>query len=190
MKKPNILYKLLVVAFTASSFSEGVILPIYAVFVQKVGGSILDAGYAMAIFLITDGVFTVLIHRIKWKPKQRLFLMVFGWVIWLVGICTYLFISNILTLFLAQFLTAIGDAVADPVFDQELSNHMDTGIEESEWGFFEGGKSIIDGLAAVVGATIAAYFGFTALIYVMILTATFSLFLILIYIKKLKLSNI
>lgn len=189
MKKPNALYRLLVSAFTISSFSEGIILPIYAIFVQKVGGDILDAGYAMGIFLITDGVFTMLVHRFKWTPRQRLFLMIFGWIIWLGGICMYLFISNIFMLFLAQFFAAIGNAVADPIFDQELAEHTDKEIAQSEWGFFEGTKSLLDGFAAILGAGIAAYFGFTILIYVMIGTATASFLLILLYIKKLKITN-
>ena len=186
MKKPNVLYKLLVTAFSISSFSEGIILPIYAIFVQKVGGDILDAGYAMGIFLITDGLFTILIHRLKWSPTQRLFLMVLGWIVWLVGIFMYLSISNVWTLFLAQFLTAMGNAIADPVFDQELADHTDKGLEELEWGFFEGGKSLLDGLAAIIGAGIAAFFGFTVLIYVMIATATISFVLILFYIRALR----
>jgi hypothetical protein len=183
MKKPNHLYKLLVAAFTVSSFSEGIILPIYAIFVQKVGGNILDVGYAMGIFLITDGIFTMLIHRFKWTRKQRVGLMVVGWLIWLGGICTYLLISNIWILFLAQFLTAIGNATADPVFDQELAEHTDKELAEYEWGFFEGSKSLLDGVAAIIGAVVAAFLGFTALIYLMIAAATSSFLLILVYIR-------
>ena len=186
MKSPNILYKLLVSSFTISSFAEGIILPIYAIFVQKIGGDILDAGIAMGVFLITEGVFTMLVHRFKWTAKQRMYLMIFGWLIWLGGICTYLLISNIWMLFLSQVLTAIGNAVADPIFDQELATHTDKGMEQFEWGFFEGSKSLIDGAAAIIGAGVAYYFGFTVLIYVMIATATASFILILFYIKKLR----
>jgi hypothetical protein len=189
MKKPNFLYKLLVAAFTISSFSEGIILPIYAIFVQKVGGDILDVGYAMGIFLITDGIFTMLIHRFKWTQKQRMFLMVLGWIIWLGGICTYLLISNIWMLFLAQFLTAVGNATADPVFDQELADHTDKELAEYEWGFFEGSRSLLDGAAAIIGAAVAAFLGFTALIYLMIITATSSFLLILVYIRKSRTPN-
>ncbi len=186
MKKPNILYRLLVISFAVSTFSEGIILPIYAIFVQKIGGDILDAGYAMGIFLITDGLFTMFLHRFKWNRRQRLFMMILGWVIWLAGICMYIFISSVLILFIAQFLTAVGTAVADPVFDQELADHTDKGMEELEWGFFEGSKSLLDGLAAILGAMIAAFFGFNVLIYVMIATATLSFLLILVYLRKLR----
>jgi hypothetical protein len=89
-------------------------------------------------------------------------------------------------LFLSQVLTAIGNAIADPIFDQELADHTDKDLEEYEWGFFEGSKAFIDGIAAIIGAGVAAYFGFRSLIYAMIVTATLSFVLILVYISKLR----
>jgi len=184
MRKTNRFYRALVFSWTLSSFSEGVILPIYAVFVQHVGGDILDVGWAMGLFLITEGIFTTLVHRFRWSPRMRIALLILGWAIWLSGIIFYLFISNIITLFIAQILTAIGNAVADPVFDAELADHTDIGLKEYEWGLWEGSKAFIDGAAAIIGAFIASAFGFLALIYVMILTATFSFVAILWYVVR------
>jgi Na+/melibiose symporter-like transporter len=136
MRKTNILYRILLLAYTTSSFSEGIILPIYAIFVQRIGGDVLDAGFAMGIFLITDGIFTILIHRLKWNRKQRTMLMIIGWIVWIAGICMYLFISNLEMLFLTQFLTALGNAIANPIFDQELAEHVDKENAEFEWGLY------------------------------------------------------
>lgn len=187
--RTNFLYRVLVSSWALSSFSEGVILPIYAVFVQHVGGNILDAGWAMGIFLITEGVFTTLVHRGRYTPRMRIALMILGWAIWLGGICFYLFISNIATLFLAQVLTAIGNAIADPVFDMELADHTDQDLKEYEWGVWEGSKAFIDGVAAILGAFIVTAFSFRTLIYVMILAATCSFFLILWYVTRLRRSQ-
>ena len=92
MKRTNTFYRVLVTSWALSSFSEGVILPIYAIFVQHIGGNILDAGWAMGIFLITEGVFTTLVHRVRWSSRVRILLMILGWAIWLGGICFYLLI--------------------------------------------------------------------------------------------------
>jgi hypothetical protein len=186
MKRTNLFYRVLVSSWVLSSFSEGIILPIYAVFVQHIGGSILDVGWAMGLFLITQGVFTMLVHRAKWSPRMRIFLMILGWAVWLGGIVFYLLISNIITLFIAQVLTAIGDAIADPVFDEELAEHTDKGLREYEWGIWEGSKAFIDGIAAIFGAFVAATFGFRVLIYVMIFTATGSFLMILWYTLRMR----
>jgi hypothetical protein len=186
MKRTNAFYRTLVFSWTLSSFAEGVLLPIYAVFVQHIGGDILDAGGAMGIFLITEGIFTTIVHRFRWGPRMRIFLMILGWAIWLFGIVFYLFISNVATLFLAQVLTAIGNAVADPVFDAELADHTDMSLKEYEWGLWEGSKAFIDGIAAIVGAFVVASFGFATLIYLMIATASASFFAILWYVTRLR----
>lgn len=182
----NLFYRILVSSWALSSFSEGVILPIYAVFVQHIGGDILDAGGAMGVFLITEGIFTTIVHRGRYSQRMRIFLMILGWAVWLSGIVFYLFISNIWTLFLAQVLTAIGNAVADPVFDEELAEHTDPSLREYEWGVWEGSKSFIDGVAAILGAAVAALLGFRALIYLMIVAATLSFVMILWYVTRMR----
>lgn len=184
--KVNFLYKMLISAYTFSMFSEGVILPIYAVFVQGIGGDILDASWAMATFLITQGVFTIIVHRFKWISEKRIPVMIFGWLLWVLGIGMYLFISNMATLLLAQILTAIGNAIADPIFDQELASHTDKKNESFEWGFFEGAQSLVQGLAAITGGLLATYFGFHVLIYAMVIAATTSFLLILFYTFKIR----
>ncbi len=184
--KINSLYKLLISSYIFSTFSEGIIMPIYAIFVQKIGGNILDASGAMAIFFITEGVFTIIIHRPKWSNSHRATLLIGGWVIWLLGIIAYLFISNMTMLFVTQILTALGNAIADPVFYRELSDHTDRKSEEFEWGLFDGSKVILDGIAALLGGVIASLYGFRPLIFTMIGAATISLLIILYYIRKLR----
>lgn len=181
-RRPNFFYLALLTSFTLSVFAEGVILPIYAIFVQKIGGDILDAGYALGIFLITMGVLTALVHRVRWSGHARIILMILGWAIWLVGIGCYLFVTNITTLFIAQFLTAVGNAIADPAFEIELIEHTDVSLKEYEWGLFDGSKDVMNGVAAVVGGIIVATFGFRIMIYTMVGTATASFLMILWYV--------
>lgn len=182
----NTLYKILITSYSFSIFSEAVILPIYAVFVQGIGGDILDASGAMAIFLITQGVLTILVHRLRWINQHRIPVMIFGWAIWVLGIAMYLMVSSVVTLFITQIFTAIGSAIADPIFDQELARHTDHTNEEFEWGFFEGSVAVIQGLAALVGGLVVVFFSFEILIYLMIVTATISLCLIIFYYSKIR----
>ncbi len=107
-------------------------------------------------------------------------LLTFGWFLWVIGIASYFFISNIFTLFAAQVLVALGNAVADPAFDAELDDNTDTAFG---WSIFEASKDILNGIAAIVGGLIAAFFGFTALIACMVAAATVSFLLILFYVR-------
>jgi predicted MFS family arabinose efflux permease len=112
--------------------------------------------------------------------------MISGWIIWLVGIALYFTISNIWMLFLTQILTALGNAIADPVFDEELADHTTKAQGESQWATFEGGKDLMSGLAAILGGLIVSAFGFYFLIWAMVATATLSLLIILFYVYRFK----
>ena len=179
MKKSNSTYRILVAAYSLSTFSEGILMPIYAVFVQKVGGGILDAAGAVATFYIVCGLAEFAIFRLKFSRTHRLHLMVGGWILWLLGIVTYLFIRSVPILFLAQILTALGNAVADPAFDAELAERTDSSLRDSEYGTFEASKDIFQGVAALVGGLVVFAFGFRILVILMVLTATVSFLLIL-----------
>ena len=179
MKKPNHYYRILVAAYSLSTCSEGILMPIYAVFVQKIGGGILDAAGAVATFYIVMGLAELVIFKQKFSHKYRLHLMVGGWIVWLIGIFTYLFIRSVPILFVAQVLTALGNAIADPAFDAELSERTDEGIQEYEWGAFEASKDIFQGIAAIVGGLVVFAFGFNILVIAMVISATVSFSLIL-----------
>ena len=184
--RPNLFYRILVSSYAVSIFPEGILLPVYAIFVQRIGGDILGAGGALGVFLITQGLCTMVVHRVPWSTEQRIRLLVGGWMVWLLGIMLYLVISNIWTLFLAQVLTAIGSAVADPIAEEEIAIHTDKGAEEFEWGFFEGSNDIVSGIAAVLGGIVVTFYSFRVLIYLMIATATVSFMLILWYVSRVR----
>jgi MFS family permease len=189
MKKKNVYYQLLVSAYSLSTFSEAILVPIYAVFVQKVGGDILDAAGAIATFYVVCGLGEIFIHRTTWSKNHRLALMFWGWFIWLGGVVSFLFISNIATLFLAQILTALGNAIANPAYDAELAEHTDNASREKQYGYYEGIQDIFQGIAALVGGVLAFAYGFKLLIVVMILTATVSFGLSAVYLRKIKNDN-
>lgn len=182
--KINSLYRLLLSAYSVSMFSEWVLLPIYAVFVQKIWWDILDASWAMAVFLISQWIFTIIIQRMKRTYKHHITMMIVWWIIWLIGIALYLAVSSTRMLFITQILVAMGNAIADPIFDKELADHTDKNNKLFERGLREGMQDIISWLAAIIWWLIAVFLWFKMLIGFMILTGTISLIIILLYVKK------
>jgi hypothetical protein len=85
---------------------------------------------------------------------------------------------------------ALGNAVADPIFDKELADHTDQNNKLFEWWLWEGTQDIINWVAAIIWGVIAVSFGFKWLIAFMIFTWTVSLAIILLYVKKYKLIKI
>ena len=47
------------------AFGEGMLGPLYAVFAEKIGGSILDISWAWSIYLIVTGALVIIIGKIS-----------------------------------------------------------------------------------------------------------------------------
>lgn len=185
-KKIDYNFKLLIFSYGLSTFSEGIILPVYAFFVQNIGGGILETSGAISIFLIVSGLTTLIVQRVNWCQNNSIFLLILGWFLWLIGIGSYFIISNLFTLISAQILIAIGNAIADPAFDVELVLNSRKRSTFYRWGIFEASQDIFNGIASFLGGLIVVLKGFIFMISLMTFTATISFVLIVLYYFKIK----
>lgn len=179
-------FKLLVLSYGLSTFAEGIIMPVYAFFVQNIGGGILETTGVISIFLLVSGLTSLWVHKNKWTQVNVKKMLIFGWMLWLIGIFFYLIISNLFTLIIAQIFMALGNAVANPAFDSELASNTKPTKNTSQWSIFEASQDIFNGIAAFLSGIIIIYLGFKVLIIFMCITATFSFLLILNYKSSIK----
>lgn len=171
---------LLTMAYAVATFASGILVPIYAFFVQKIGGGILETSQAIAVYSLVYGVLTINIHKTKVSHTYRLPFLWGGWLIWLFSITIYFMLSSLLVLYISQFLNALGDALYEPIFDEEFSKQI-TADPARGWAFFNGTISIFSSFAALIGGLIASHFGFDSLLYCVMGLGTISFFLIFYY---------
>lgn len=179
----NLSLNLIAYAYATSIFAQGILVPIYAFFIQKIGGGILEAAWAVSLFYIVTGILILCISKSKWSKKYRKECLCAGWFLWLISIVMYCCIKNIQMLFVSQVLGGLGNAISTPAYDAEYSEQASKDLLEG-WGFWEGITSISSGIAAVTGGFIASYFGFEVLMICMSVIATISFLLILFYIER------
>jgi len=146
--------------------AEGLLVPIYAVFVQQIGGSLLDAGGAMAVFAIVSGLLIIIFGKIADKANRELMIFI-GFGIGTAATAGYLLVSTPLHLFIVQLFLGIGAAFSIAAWDGLYVKNLGQGKESSQWGYFDGGYQIVLGVAAIGGAAIATSFGFKTLFIVM-----------------------
>ena len=179
------MYGFILWAYAFSAFATGVLAPIYAFYVEKLGGGLLATSTAVAIFSIISGLATIMISRTHLFRNYSDHCLVFGWFMWLLGIVAYLFISSVGTLFIAQIFNGIGCAFSNTAFDAELSETAKDNLVVG-WGLFEGINSITSGFAALAGCAVVSYYGFAALINCMVVIAVISFSLIVRYVLRKK----
>lgn len=178
--------QVLLLAYTFSAFSGGIFVPIYAFFVQKVGGGILETASAIALFSLASSFTTLIMITYNITQKYNLVIFKIGWFLWMISIFSYLFITNVSQLFIAQIFNGLGNALSTPIFDAEFSKDSAQNMLVG-WGNFEALTSLITGIAALLGGLIVHAFGFNILIYLMCMTACISFIILLRYIKLKKL---
>jgi MFS family permease len=146
--------------------------PIYAVFVEEIGGDILDASFAFSIFAIVAGITAFLSGRYTDKIKQPELIIALGYFIISIGYFYYIFVGAVWQLFIAQALIGLGGAVYSPAFDAIYSIKLKKKSAGSAWGAWEIMYYITTAAGAIIGGLIVTYFGFTP-IFVIMGTLTF-----------------
>lgn len=175
--------RILLYAYSASIFSSGILVPIYAFFVQKIGGGIFEASSTMAISYIFTGIATLLIFRTKWSHIYQKECLIIGWLFWLISISMYCYITNIAMLFISQCFNGMGNALSASTYDAEYSKQASNNLVHG-WSIWEGTINIFSGIAAVAGGFIVTHYGFDALMLCMTSIATASFLSIVYYVYR------
>ncbi len=166
---------------TATSFfvlATGMFGPIYAIFVLRIGGDILTAGTAWAIFMIISGVGIFFTGKVLDRLKKDKPAIILGFALESLVYLGYFFVSNVKQLFLIQILLGISQVILRPANDSFYTKYLEKGKLASQWAAWEGLWSIVTGIAALIGATIVKFFDFRVLFLVMFFISIIGLILV------------
>lgn len=158
-------------------FATGMFGPIYAIFVQGIGGDILAAGTAWAIFMIVSGVGILLMGKVQDKIEKDKPAIILGYLLMSLGFLGYYFVSNVTQLFLLQVLLGISNVVLTPAYDSFYTKYLEKGKFASQWAAWEGTWHIVTGSAALAGALLVKIFSFKIMFLVMFFTSLAGLYL-------------
>lgn len=141
--------------------------PIYALFVEKVGGDLMDASIAGGIFAFVAGIVTLLSGKYSDKIKENELIIVLGYTIVGVGFILYFWVSSVIFLFIVQAIIGLGEAIYSPAFDAVYSKHLDGHKSGTQWGAWESMYYFTTALGAIIGGALVTIFGFQVLFIIM-----------------------
>lgn len=157
--------KYLLMASFFGTMGETMIIPLYGMFVGKIGGSFIDAGAGYAIFSILTGICIFLSGKIKWF-KNNLELVVFlGFAISTFGDFAYIFVHDRVGLFLVQATNGISVGLLNPAWEALYTVDTEEGEEHSAWANWGSLVNVGTGIAAIAGAVITTYLGFPTMFF-------------------------
>ena len=144
------------------TFAEAMLVPMYAAFAEKVGGSILDAGIAFAVFSMATGSAVALIGTRPWfQHNIRRFLML-GFVTSAACDISFIFVDNKWELFGTQVIAGFATGMIEPTWDALFTDDIEHSSAK-HWSIWAGGTHLTTGAASLVGGLVVAYFSFSVL---------------------------
>jgi MFS family permease len=158
-----------------TAFAESMLVPVYAVFTEKVGGSILDAGIAFAAFSIATGVIVAVVGTRSWFQDHIKGFLILGFLGSALCDLSYVFVQNKWQLFAAQTVAGLATGLIEPAWDSLFTDDIEHSSAR-HWSIWAGGSHMVTGLAALAGGLIVAYGSFTILFVAMGLIDTVAIF--------------
>lgn len=159
--------KFLIMADASWFFGEGLLGPLFAVFAQRIGGSILDITYAWALYLIVSGLSVIIVGKTARNRSRQQQLVLAGYALNAALTFAYLLVNSSIRLFIVQAGLGIAAAIATPTWDALFSFSEGRRTTGLAWGLADGMSQVLAGMAVVVGGFIVVHFSFTALFVAM-----------------------
>ncbi len=153
---------LLAMAAFLSYMAEALYSPIYAIYVEQLGGGAREAGIAWGAYMLTLGTSVFVLSRVIDRIKRHVWILYTGFFVAGILSFSYLLIQNVTQLIILQILMGLTWAATNPVWDVYYSLFMDRRYAASQWGLFEGGSRMAVGLGSMLGGLIVSVFGFKA----------------------------
>ena len=155
----------LAIAAVLSYFAEALYAPFYAVYVEKIGGGVVDAGIAWGIYMTVLGLMVFIVARFVDRLKRHAWILYTGFFFASLLSFSYLIISSVLQLYVIQFLMGLVWAAVNPVWDTYYSLFISRKHAASDWSLFEGGSRLANGIAAILGGILISTLGFKGVFF-------------------------
>ena len=129
--------KVLLVADALVLTAAAMLTPIYAVFVQEVGGDLLDAGITAAALAFGSALASLVAGKYADGLRNKRMLIIASYAVTGMGFLLFTVVDGVWFLAAVQVMIGLVRAFAEPAYDALYSVHLDKKKEAEEWGEWE-----------------------------------------------------
>ncbi len=158
--------------------------PIYALFVEEIWWSLLDASIAWATFALAAGIMTLISGKLSDRIKENKIIVVIWYLLIWLWFFLYIRVDSIIFLLIVQVLIWFGEALYSPAFDNEFSRNLDKGKAGRERGARESINYFATAIWAILWWFIVTQFWFSLLFLIISILCVGSAIYVLVLPKK------
>src|SRR5271157_3571918 len=161
MMKPNKKIAMPLGIFLLTGF--WLIQPILAIFINQgvTGGSVLTAGIASTIFLLTKSVIQLPFAKYIDDHGKKTRWLILGTLLMAVVPILYVTADSMYKIYLAELIYGLGSGLAYPTWLGLWSRNLNQGQESFQWSIYSTSTGIGTAATGTIGAAMATITGFT-----------------------------
>jgi MFS family permease len=137
----------------------GMVYPIYAIYIEDIGGTIRDAGFANGLYCMMAGISAIIAGSIEDKFKRNKYFMFLSSLGLGIGFLMYPFIQNIHELYIIRAFQGICTAFFWPVFESIYADNIPKSSEAEGWSFLDASYYFSTMIGSSLSGIIASLFG-------------------------------
>lgn len=159
----NLALKVLFISNAVYVFGALLLGPLYAIYVQKIGGGVLLVSISTAVFYVASTLFMMFVSRWGDRVREIEIMLAVSYLIRGFGFLGYIFVNSALSLILLQVVFGLAESLGTPTFGALFSKHVDKHEEVMEYSDWSIVSNLVMALGTIVGGFIVSSLGFNFL---------------------------
>lgn len=135
--------------------------PLYAVYIEGLGGSIAVVSGTWSVMLLTTTLVNFILIRYGDKIKEHEYLLIFGFIFRAIAWIGFVYAPSITAIILLQIVIGAGEAVGSTGFDAIMAEHLDKSSHIRDYAVWKTISNVLAAMATLIGGFVVTSYGFT-----------------------------
>lgn len=141
--------------------------PLYAVYIEGLGGSIAMVSGTWSVMLLTTTLVNFILIRYGDRVREHEYFLMAGFLFRAIAWIGFASAHNLTSIILLQIVVGLGEAVGSTGFDAIMAEHLDGGSHIRDYSVWKTISNVLASIAAIVGGFVVTWYGFSPMFYFM-----------------------
>jgi len=141
--------------------------PLYAVYIEGLGGSIAVVSGTWSVMLLTTTLVNFVLIRYGDRIKEHEYLLIAGFIFRAIAWIGFVYAGNIAAIISLQIVVGVGEAVGSTGFDAIFAEHLDLSSHIRDYAVWKTISNILASFATLIGGFVVTLYGFNPMFWFM-----------------------